>query len=83
MEILREVYQEFKLKNFKCLHTANVLKKLMCDDTYPLYKGFILDQFSINFQCVKWAAVRSNLVLYNDPFVAKHKNNYKLLCKLH
>ena len=48
-----------------------------------MYKGFNLDQFSLNFQCVDWDATAGNIVLYNDPFVAKHKNNYKLLRKIH
>ena len=67
----------------KCSHFDNILKKLTREDTNPLYKGFNLDQFSLNFQCIKWAATTSNLVLYNDPFVAKHKNNYKLLRTIH
>ena len=83
IEILRDVYQEIKLENVKCLNFANILKKLTREDTNPLYKGFNLDQFSLNFQCIKWAATASNLVLYNDPFVAKHKNNYKLLRTIH
>ena len=83
MEILCKVYQEFKLENVKCLHIANVLKKFTRDDTNPLYKGFNLDQFSLNFQCVKWAFSSSNLMLPIDLFVAKHKNNYKLLRKKH
>ena len=48
----------------------------------PLYNGLNLDQFSLNFKCVKWAASSSNLMLPNDPFVAKHKINYKLLRKI-
>ena len=80
---MQEVYQEFKLENVKCLNFANILKKLTREDTNPLYKGFNLDQFSLNFQCIKWAATASNLVLFNDPFVAKHKNNYKLLRTIH
>ena len=67
----------------KCSHFDNILKKLTREDTNPLYKGFNLDQFSLNFQCVDWAATAGNIVLYNDPFVAKHKNNYKLLRKIH
>ena len=59
------------------------MKKLTHDDTNALYKGFNLDQFSLNFQCVEWASTSGNKVLYNDPFVAKHKNNYKLLRKIH
>ena len=69
MEILREVYSEFKLENVKCLHIANALKSLKCEDTNPLYQGFNLDRFSVNFHFVKWAADSNNLVLYNDPFV--------------
>ena len=80
---MQEVYQEFKLENMKCSHFDNILKKLTREDTNSLYKGFNLDQFSLNFQCIKWAATASNLVLYNDPFVAKHKNNYKLLRTIH
>ena len=53
MEILREVYQEFNLENVKCLHFANILKKLTREDTNPLYKGYNIDQFSLNFQCVE------------------------------
>ena len=84
MEIMREVYQGFKLENVKCLHFANVLIRLTCDDTNPLYKGFNLDRFSLNFQCVKWAASSSsNLMLPIDSFFAKHKNNYKFLRKIH
>ena len=42
------------------------------------------DQFILNFQCVKWdASSSSNLMLSDVPFVAKHKNNYKLLRKIH
>ena len=80
---MQEVYQEFKLENMKCSQFDNILKKLTREDTNPVYKGFNLDQFSLNFQCIKWAATTSNLVLYNDPFVAKHKNNYKLLRTIH
>ena len=32
---------------------------------------------------MKWAEECGALVLYNDPFVAKHKNNYTLLRKTH
>ena len=66
MGILREVYQELKLQNVKCLHFANVLKNLTREDTNPLYKVFNLDQLSLNFQFVKWAATSSNRVLYNE-----------------
>ena len=52
MEILRDVNQEFQLENVRCLHFANLLKKLTRDDTDPLNKGFNLDQFSLNFKCV-------------------------------
>ena len=69
MKIFRDVYQEYKPENVKCLNFDNVLKKLTRDDTNPLYKGFNLDQFSLNFQCIKWAATTRNLVLYNNPFV--------------
>ena len=73
MEILRNVYQEFELENIKSSKFSNTLKKLMLDDTNPLYKGFDLDQFSLNFQCVKWASTSDNRVLYNNPFVANIK----------
>ena len=55
------------------------MKKLTREDTNPLYKEFNLNQFSLNFQCIKWAASNSYQVLHNDPFAAKHKNNFKLL----
>ena len=50
------VYQEFKLENVKCLHFANVLKKLTCDDTNPLYNKksfFLLKFFKIIFNTLK------------------------------
>ena len=31
----------------------------------------------------EWAEECGKLVLYNDPFVAKHKNKYTLLRKMH
>ena len=37
MEILHDVYQEFKVESNKCLHFANELKKLKRNDTNPLY----------------------------------------------
>ena len=67
MEIMRDVYQEFELENIKF---SNMLKKLTLDYTNHLYKGFNLDQLSLNFQCVKKASTSGNIVLYNDPFVA-------------
>ena len=45
MDILNSVYNELNVENIKCLHFANVLKKLTHDDTNPLYKGFNIDQF--------------------------------------
>ena len=74
--------KNLSLRTSNVLHFANILKNLTRDDTNPLYKGFNFDHFSIYFQCVKWAATSSNQVLYNDQFVAKHKNNYKLLRKI-
>jgi hypothetical protein len=34
-------------------------------------------------RCVKWAEECGIMVLYKDPFVLKHKNNYRLLRKIH
>ena len=59
------------------------MKKLTCDDTNPLYKGFNLHKFSFNIQFVKWVEETGKIVMYNDPFVAKHKNKYKLLRNIH
>ena len=71
MEILHDVYQEFKLENIKFSKFSNetIYKKLTCNYKNPLYNGFNLDKFSFNFQCVKWAEESGNLVLYNDSFV--------------
>ena len=63
MEILREVYQKFKLENIKFSKISNVLKKLTCNDTNPLYKRFYLDKFSFNIQYVKWAEETIKIVM--------------------
>ena len=39
--------------------------------------------FSLNCQLSKWAEGSGKLVLYNDPFVVKHKNNYTTLRNIH
>ena len=38
---------------------------------------------SFNCKLRKKAEKCGKLVLYNDPFVKQHKNNYKLLRKIH
>ena len=51
MGILHEVYLELKLENVKCLHFANVLKKLTCEDTNPVLILF----FNIFLQIILFA----------------------------
>ena len=69
MEILREVYQEFKLENIKFSKFSNVMKNLKCDDT---------NQFSLNFQCVKLNTLIGKFFErnWNKPYM-KYLRNYK------
>ena len=39
--------------------------------------------YSLVYQTLRWAEESGKLVMYDDPFVVKHKNNYKLLRKIH
>ena len=46
-------------------------------------KIFYLFWYSLVYQTLRWAEESGKLVMYDDPFVVKHKNNYKLLRKIH
>ena len=52
-------------------------------NNYLHFLIFIIFYISFNCQTLKWAEESGKIMLYNDPFVAKHKNNYKLLRKIH
>ena len=49
---------------------------------YSHFLFFIIFYISFYCQLLKWAKKSGKIMLYNDPFVAKHKNNYKLLRKI-
>ena len=77
MDQLKEVYN-YTLENIKCRHFDNILKKLTREDINPLYRGFNINNLSFDLRCAKWAEECGKMVLYKDPFVLKHKNNYRL-----
>ena len=83
MDAVKEVYQDYNLENIKFSKFCDLLKQISQFDKNPLYKGLNINQLSFALRCVKWAEECGKMVLYKDPFVLKHKNNYRLLRKIH